>query len=172
MPSYSHVVARVPCTRCNAEITSRTDDLVAFQWGYCPSRQPWDALFYRLGDAIRWRLDDAGRIRPWTYFEGALQGGNLGDPSVGDLVVRALDLGGNDLVCKGCGASVALRILGGRLVGFESAPADCDIAVVDADGVVHPRPDWNDHPMPEILRARNRGLATGDGKAIEGVSAP
>lgn len=168
MPSYAHVEAPIACPRCGAEIT----DLAAFQWGYCPSRQPWDELFYRVGDALRWRVDDAGALRPWVYFEGPLQGGNIGDPSVGDLLVRALDLGGDELVCAACGTGVALRIRGGCLVGFEHFPAGSDVATVDDDGRVHPRPDWDDHPMPEILRVRNRALAASDGVVIAGKRAP
>ena len=46
----------------------------ASELGRAAHQKSSDELFYRLGDAIRWRLDDAGRIPPWAYFEGALQG--------------------------------------------------------------------------------------------------
>lgn len=173
MPSYAHLVARVPCPSCGADIEGLTDDLVAFQWGYCPSRLPWDDLFYRMGDAIRWRLDDEGRIRPWVYFAGALQGGNIGDPSIQDLVVRVFDLGGTDLVCRSCSASgLAIRIRSGQIAGFEAARQNGDIGVVGLDGRIQSRPDWDDYPMPEILKVRSRTLATGEGTVIPGKRAP
>ncbi|UQA56973.1 hypothetical protein [Polyangium aurulentum] len=173
MASYAHLVARERCPGCSAEIAGLTMDLIGFQWGYCPSRQPWNDLFYRVGDAIRWRLDDKGRIPPWVYFVGALQGGNVGDPSARDLLVRALDLNGYGLTCAACGMSdIAISIRGGHIVGLEPGLADCDIAVVGPDGQMHPRPDWDHHPMPEIPKVRSRTLATGEGLVIAGKRAP
>ncbi|TKC95794.1 hypothetical protein [Polyangium fumosum] len=154
------------------EIATRPKDLIAFQWGYCPSRLPWEDLFYRIGDALRWRLDDEGRIRPWVYFKGALQAGNIGDPLLRDLLVRGLHLNGLDIECAACGASgVAIRIRDGRIVGLEAARADCDVAVVGRDGQIHPRPDLDDPPMP-ILEVRSRVLATCEGTVIPGIHAP
>lgn len=173
MPSYAHLIGPVPCPYCGASLPGRSYDLVAFQWGYCPSRQPWDELFYDLGAPVRWRLDDEGRIPPWSYFQGPLQGGNLGDPAVRDLLVRTLDPGGSDLRCGRChGSDIALRIEGGRFVGLDRIPPGCDIALVHGDGRVEPRPEWNDHPMPDILAVRNDRLASGDGVVIPGLRAP
>lgn len=173
MASYAHLIALLPCPHCGAFLPGPDDNLLAFQWGYCPSRQPWNELFYRPGDPLHWRLDDAGRIPPWSYFEGVLQGGNVGDPAVRDLLVRAFDLGGGDLCCGGRrGGDIALRIEGGRIVRLDRIPPGCDVALLHGDGSVEPRPEWDDHPMPSILRVRSDRLARGDGVVIPALRAP
>lgn len=174
MSIYTHVrAAEAPCSRCFAPIRF-AHGIVAFQWGYCPSRVPWDDLFYDLGDPIRWRLDDAGRIPPWTYFEGPLHGGNVGDPSVTDLLVRGLDLSGSDLACDHCGpVGLAIRVERGILAGFAPAPPGCDLAAIDAGGHLVPHPEWDDHTMPTIQPIQSsKRLATGDGTILPGMLAP
>lgn len=173
MSSYAHVRAQnTRCPRCAGDIAFNYD-LVAFQWGYCPSRVPWNALFYSFGEPILWRLDDDERARAWVYFDGALQGGNLGDPTFPDVLVRALDLGGGDVKCARCGVvDLALRVERGVLTGFAAMPAGCDIATVDARGNVIARPEWDDHAMPEVLRVRSKRLARGDGGVVRDKQAP
>jgi hypothetical protein len=171
VPSYAHLVGKAACPACGSSL-DLPYDLLAFQWGYCPSRQPWDELFYSLGDHILWRVDDASQIRAWSYFEGALQGGNLGDPILRDLVVRGFQLDGDDVRCPRClSDGVAIRIEGGRIVAVQAAVRGCDIAVLADDGRITPRPDWDDQPM-DRLRVRNRALATSSGHVVAGRLSP
>lgn len=172
MPSYAHLVATPVCPKCGARIDV-PHDLIAFQWGYCPSRQPWDELFYSIGDEIRWRLDDDGRIRPWVYFKGSQQAGNIGDPNVRDLIVRGYDGSGNDVRCGSCSLEgIALRIENGHIVSLQEAVIGCDIALVEDKHQITPRPDWDDAPMPDSLDVRNAKLATSDGRVVAGKLAP
>ncbi|MGZ7023497.1 MAG: hypothetical protein ACXVJ3_19850, partial [Ilumatobacteraceae bacterium] len=172
MPSYAHLVTTAACPKCGSHLDV-PHDLIAFQWGYCPSRQPWDQLFYSIGDEIRWRLDDDDEIRPWVYFKGAQQAGNIGDPTVQDLIVRGYDAGGNHIRCTRCSVEgMALRIERGRIVSLQEAVAGCDVAVLEDAQSITPRPEWDDAPMPDSLEVRNRKLATSAGRAIIGKLAP
>lgn len=172
MPSYAHLSGKLDCPACGRALEV-PGDLLAFQWGYCPSREPWDELFYALGDEIRWRVDEAGALRAWTYFEGSLQGGNLGDPSVGDLLVRAWGLGGSELTCTRCHQEgFALRIEGGRITGLARAVPGCDVAMVRDDGEIIPRPDWDDAAMETKAITGARTLTDATGRIIAGKQAP
>ena len=172
MPSYAHLSGKLDCPACGCRLDV-PHDLFAFQWGYCPSRQPWDELFYAVGDEIRWRVDDAGALPAWTYFDGSLQGGNLGDPCVDAWLVRTWDLGGSELVCAQCHhEGFALRIEKGRIAGLARAVSGCDIAMVRDDGEIISRPHWDDAAMAVTEVVASRTLTNGNGRVITGKQAP
>lgn len=84
MPKHAHLAEELRCPDCHAAVV----DLAWFQWGYCANYSVVDEYVYRVGDAIRWATADDGSTPAWTYFEIDNHGGNLGDPSVTDLVVK------------------------------------------------------------------------------------
>ena len=100
-------------------------------------------MTYRVGDAVRWRRDDAGRVPAWSYFEGGA-GGNIGDPAHPDILVRESELFAR--TCPGCGqyVDVGVVIRGGiieKVCAFDTGLPDCDASLLGGAGQVTPRPE-------------------------------
>lgn len=109
MPSYAHLEHNLRCPHCREVVT----DMVWFQWGYSSGYAPRAGYVYHLHDPIHWKVCKDGSIMPWTYFERG--GGNLGDPSIRDLIARDTSpLFQTGTVCESCnqrleGAAVEIR---------------------------------------------------------------
>jgi len=122
MPVYAHVEATVKCPTCGStDWFSGMEDLVGFQWGFCPGRLPQKEYIYHIGDPIYWRPCSTGVIPAWTFFkvDGYQDGGNVGDPTVRDLIVRQ-SFGADYFVmpCPTCGerlSGAAVEIRGGTI---------------------------------------------------------
>ena len=148
MHVHAHVAAVVRCPRCFTDVAPR--GRIGFQWGYCPSTSDRVTHAYRVGDPILWRLDDTGRIHAWAYFLSS-QTANVGDPNIGDVLVRESEFG-----IRGCGCcghafhGIGVLIRGGVIQHvqiFEHPLPASAISLINADGSLQPRPDWDDRPM-------------------------
>lgn len=149
MANFAYLkTGRLECPCCG-QVISLPDDILAFQWGYCPGRVLDPQLGYEWGDAILWRSDEAGRIPSWVYFRGAdALGANIGDPTIADVRVRAFASGWNEVVCSACGTSgVDIQIEQGILTKVVAATSGCEIARIAPDGRIIPCPEWDDAPM-------------------------
>jgi hypothetical protein len=152
MASYAFVSAELKCPNCGIALT----DIVWFQWGYCPGRLPRADYLYPVGDKLYWRPCADGSIRAWVFFDDG--GGNIGDPSIRDLIVR--DSGQTFLMrpCTSCGevlGDAAVEIRGGAITRAWLAGSDefsdplgkVDVYTISDDVTRVPRRDFKDHPM-------------------------
>lgn len=148
MPKFAHIAERVACPSCGADLAYI--GRVGFQWGFCAypySDSSREA--YRIGDAIRWRADTAGRVPVWRYFVDSTA--NIGEPRCADLVLRESEFGID--TCTACGrrcGGIAITIRHGRIQAVSASfdwPLGVDIYIIAGDGALTPRPDWTDRPM-------------------------
>ena len=85
MPNYAFLETPLLCPQCQTQIT----DLLWFQWGYCPGKDPQPEHRYHIGDSIHWRAGTDGSIPAWTYFlDEVRKPANIGDPTVRDILVQ------------------------------------------------------------------------------------
>lgn len=150
MPVFARLAAVIPCPRCLSDLTFNGE--IGFQWGYCSTPLGGIGQTYSVGDEIVWRVDSQGMAPKWTYFRNG--GGNLGDPNIGDLLVRESEL--DQKTCRKCGFQydgIGITIRSGVIREarcFIDGLPGCDISVLDLDGLLVPRPEWDDHPMPVV----------------------
>lgn len=149
MPHYSYLRADLHCPNCNILIT----DLLWFQWGYSPGYAVREEFVYQVGDPIKWKKCQSGEIPAWTYFgEG---GGNLGDPSIKNLIVRDSAQYFLQQPCSNCQyrlGGAALEIVDGKIVKAwllvpNELDENVDAFVRERNGALKPMHSWNDHPM-------------------------
>jgi hypothetical protein len=160
MSKFAFLEVSLNCPYCDSPIDDA--DLVGFQWGYCRAATPWSNFVYKVGDEIRWRTCKDGSTPSWTYFEDIhydspndLGGANIGEPSVRDLVVRDTDYYSWDVPCKSCHqpfGGAAVRILNGVIETSwvyrpKELSSEVAIYLVEADGILNPKPEWNNHSM-------------------------
>jgi hypothetical protein len=150
MSSYAHLSAELRCPLCHSFLT----DLVWFKWGHCLGFGPKPGFVYHVGDSIRWRQCKDGSVPSWAYFGNSE--GNLGDPSIHDLLVRDTGpLFAIEPVCEHC-----KRPLGGAVVEVRNDKIkrawiylpgefseDVTIYTIECDGGIKSRPEWEDKPM-------------------------
>lgn len=149
MPTFATVEADIHCPSCNSLLPGH---LVGFQWGYCSVPLGTSIAIYRIGESLLWRLDRSGTVPAWSYFQGGT-GGNIGNPTYADLLIREDELFGQR--CPNCEhgfVDVGVYIRGGvihevRALTEEVAP--CDVSLLGRGGEVIPKPElWDDyHPM-------------------------
>ncbi len=164
MPVCAYLnVDSIDCPACGSTVDLAFGQLL-FQWGYCPARHPEPERAYDWGDAIRWRLDDAGQILPWVYFSGVDQGGgNIGDPQFANVRIRAYTFAWEDISCGACGAhGVDILVEHGILKNTVAVTSGCEISLIEQDGRISARPEWDDHPMTRCLVERRFRLVVPD----------
>jgi hypothetical protein len=105
---------------------------------------------YEVGEPLLWRRDRSGRVPAWSYFKHGVAG-NIGDPTYADLLLRESEF--NIAACDRCGhrfPGIGIIVRGGIIrevrVFQEWLPA-CDVGVIEGDGQVTTKPEWDDHPM-------------------------
>jgi hypothetical protein len=146
LPQFAHIAAEVPCLQCGQDVT--IGGRVAIQWGYCSIPMYGSGPAYRVGDVVRWRSDREGEVQPWVYFADGT--GNLGDPAFADLFVRESE---HDIRhCRSCGSDflgIGVVIRGGVICEVRAYDGGLPAAEVSIyrEGELHPRPEWDDHPM-------------------------
>ncbi len=154
MPRYSYVQAPLHCPECNTYVA----DILCILWGYSTSSIFSSKDAYQIGDAIRWRACRDGSVPAWSYFTtepGQPPHGNIGDPSVRDLVVRDWWYRSGSYRCPeghriGGGAveirdGVVTRVWLHPPGEFEDD--ETDIYLIADDGQLLPMGDWWDHSM-------------------------
>ena len=138
------------CPRCGGAFQEW--DGVRFTRGFCAGT-PYDSVKdYRVGDPLVWRLDRAGRVPTWAYFQDG--SANIGDPVHGDLVVReyheinrcrtcSCEIDGIGVVIRG-GVIREFRVFG----SLDGLPAG-SVSVYGSDGELKACPELDDadHPM-------------------------
>ena len=151
MPRYAHLLVEIKCPSCNAVVK----DMLWFQWGNCPSGVPRQEYLYHLNDSIRWQACQDGRISPWTFFNNTVDA-NIGDPAFQDLIIK--DTGPffqQKVSCKSYSNEIngaVIEIASGRIRNarvYLAGEFDRDVTfyTIEGDGLLKPRPDWNDHRM-------------------------
>ena len=117
MPVYAFLAyENLRCPHCETRLPEGDASArrhVTFQWGYCASRYPADAI-YRVGDRVRWRESTDGVVPAWMMFDGG-RTINCGDPAITSLI--ATDIGSDSsnfpfdcLACAHRLGGAALRI--------------------------------------------------------------
>lgn len=158
MPHFAYLEEPLICPSCKITIAN----MVMFQWGYSPGFGQRDEYLYHINDRIRWKVCKDGSIPAWAYFveQDHEAGGNLGDPSVLNLIVKdSFQFVWEEPLerkkCPQCqepveGAVIEIRdgILKRAWI-YEAGDFinDVDIYLITSDEALMPMPDWNDHPM-------------------------
>ncbi|HEY8503857.1 MAG TPA: hypothetical protein VIL46_04705, partial [Gemmataceae bacterium] len=68
-----------------------------------------------------------------------------------DLLVRETEF--DTRSCPQCGhafAGIAVCLQGGSIRDvrvYEDGLPDCDVSIIESDGRLRPKPEWDDHPM-------------------------
>jgi hypothetical protein len=131
--------------------------MVWIKWGYSSGSRPGARSTYQLGDPLYWRACADGAVPKWVYFRDDA-GGNLGDPTYQDLIVR--DWGQYFLTdaCPKCGhelGGAAVEIRGGVIKrAWLASTGEFDPSVyiytLDENGRPQPRPDLDNHSMAAL----------------------
>ena len=148
MPNLAYVQIEAICPQCRFVL----DDMISFQWGYCPASQPLDGCIYQIGDSVKWAYNPNGTISPWTYLGDG--GANIGDPAFTTLAVTDIGHWTRE-DCVNCGhligggvVEICLgKIKDARLYTKGEYPDDADVLVRNVNGELVPMMEWFDPPM-------------------------
>lgn len=148
MPNYAYLSADV---RCKCSVT--LNDLITFQWGYCPGYGPREQWVYHLNSPINWRSCQDGSIPSWVYFEDGEA--NIGDSQYRNLVIIAPS--STEICCASCGrlyGGIAVEVQDGVITSartFEVGEFDPFTTIIIVDGAsYHPMADWENRTMTRI----------------------
>lgn len=164
MARFAYMEENLKCPFCDAII----QDLIWFQWGYCPASQPLPESTYHIGDSINWKSCKDGSVPAWTYFVGYElidDAAQFGDVKIKNVIVKDLYNYPLDWYCPKCH-----KLLGGAAIeivnnivtrAWVCKPDELndafqitveDTVISDRVGYyllleddILPQPDWNEH---------------------------
>lgn len=160
MPTLSELLLdRILCPHCEQH-SDIPGSVVKFQWGKIPYQ-------YRLGEHIVWLRDSAGNVLPpFTAIEkknlfGDHYEWNCGESKFQDVYVFDADPNVASFQCSKCEKSFEFLIVEIRQSVIMQVHAltnenvktllddirGADIIIINNDGKLTPRPDWNDVPL-------------------------
>ena len=148
MPNLAYVQIKASCPNCRYVL----DDMISFQWGYCPALQPLENCVYQIGNSIQWAQNSVGTISPWAYFSDG--GANIGDPAFTTLDVTDVGHWTRE-DCVNCGHPIGGgvveinlgRITDARLYTMGEYPDHADVFMKNVDGKLVSMTEWYDHSM-------------------------
>lgn len=156
MPSHAYVNFDLICSACDEKLGI---NMTAFSWGYCPGHSPRTEHVYRQGNEIYWKKCDEFGTPSWTYFKNGIEC-NIGDPNFENLIVRDSSIywfdGHNCKTCSEFFAGAIVKIVNSKIISvrpYKIGEFDngVDIYLINPDGTIAPKIEWQDHPMTKIM---------------------